>query len=279
MDLLARAANVYSQAGEDGIIAAALGVLPASDRWCVEFGAWDGKHLSNTRALIEQRGYSAVLIEADRSKFAELQANYAERPNVVALNRMVGFSAADGLDALLSATPIPPDFDLLVVDIDGCDWHVWNAVEQYKPKLVCIEFNPTIPLEVDFVQPADARVKQGSSLAALVRLGKSKGYELICAKGCNGFFVRDEFFPLFGIADNSPAALWRERTEITYLFSGYDGTVHLAGYKRLPWHGYELHERALQILPPALRQYPLDWKRWQRLLNRAWSWIYKMRYG
>nr|VFK56242.1 MAG: hypothetical protein BECKTUN1418F_GA0071002_10832 [Candidatus Kentron sp. TUN]VFK61659.1 MAG: hypothetical protein BECKTUN1418D_GA0071000_115613 [Candidatus Kentron sp. TUN]VFK62495.1 MAG: hypothetical protein BECKTUN1418E_GA0071001_10812 [Candidatus Kentron sp. TUN] len=57
--------NVYSQTGEDGIIEKILDIIPRNDKWCVEFGAWDGSFLSNTRHLIEHKGFSAVLIEAE----------------------------------------------------------------------------------------------------------------------------------------------------------------------------------------------------------------------
>ncbi len=51
------ASDVYSQTGEDGVLANALEILPSSNQWCVEFGAWDGKHLSNTYSLVEKNGY------------------------------------------------------------------------------------------------------------------------------------------------------------------------------------------------------------------------------
>src|SRR5262245_5232739 len=89
--LLSHQQNVYSQAGEDGIIEQILRVLPVTDKWCVEFGAWDGLHLSNARNLIETAGYSAVLIEASAAKFAELQRNYASRKQVIPVNALVGF--------------------------------------------------------------------------------------------------------------------------------------------------------------------------------------------
>ena len=44
--------NAYSQEGEDGVIAAALDVLPARSRLVVEFGAHDGLTNSNSRRLI-----------------------------------------------------------------------------------------------------------------------------------------------------------------------------------------------------------------------------------
>jgi phospholipid N-methyltransferase len=111
--------NAYSQAGEDGIIIKILEILPENDRWCVEFGAADGIFYSNTRNLIINEGYSAILIEADKGLFKKLQKNYLGNPNVITINQFVGWSDKDNLDQILSSTPIPEDFDLLSIDIDG----------------------------------------------------------------------------------------------------------------------------------------------------------------
>jgi hypothetical protein len=35
--------DLRSQCGEDGLIEKICGVLGVKDKWCVEFGAWDGK--------------------------------------------------------------------------------------------------------------------------------------------------------------------------------------------------------------------------------------------
>ncbi len=48
----------------------------------------------------------------------------------------------------------------------------------YHAKLICIEFNPTIPTECDFVQPANTKVNQGAGLKSLVDLGKAKGIRI-----------------------------------------------------------------------------------------------------
>jgi hypothetical protein len=266
--------NACSQTGEDGVIERALQVLPHRDQWCVEFGAWDGRHLSNVRNLIDNRGYSAILIEGSRSRFADLQRHCAGNANVIPINRFVGFTAHDSLDAILRSTPIPQDFDFLSIDIDGNDYHVWKAISHYRPRLVCIEFNPTIPTEVHFVQPADPTVNQGASLLALVELGKAKGYELVCVLPFNAFFVRSEDFPLFGIEDNSPHALRTDLSYVTFLFSGFDGRLFLCGNRTLPWHGLKLNAAPMQRLPRILQRYPGNYTGSQRLLrrlHRLWS--------
>lgn len=236
-------------------IAAVLERLPEKNRWCVEFGAWDGLAGCMTRDLILKQNYSAVLIEGVRKRFADLQKNYAGNSKVKTVNQFVGFTAADGLDAILAGTPIPPDFDFLTVDIDGNDYHVWHAIVKYRPKVVMIEFNPTIPPEINFVQAADPKVNQGCSLTALVELGKTKNYELIAVLGVNAFFTTAALFPQFGVADNRVEALWTERDCITHLFTGYDGRVFLRGCRRLPWHyGVPLREDRIQVVPGFLRR-------------------------
>ena len=248
--------NVYSQAGEDGVIEKILGLLPVKDKWCVEFGAWDGKYLSNTRNLIEHHGYSAAMIEGSKSKFKELKANYADNPKVYPINAFVGFDQRTNLDKILADVPIPADFDFLSIDIDGNDYHVWKAMSTLKPKLVVIEFNPTISNEVKFVQEADGRVNQGSSLAALVDLAKEKGYELVAVLPWNAFFIRSEYFSLFGIEDNSPETLRTDVSLVTHLFVGFDGHVFLQGSRRLPWHDMNLNEADIQPIPRFLRKHP-----------------------
>jgi hypothetical protein len=253
--LLEYGRDVYSQTGIDGIVEKILELLQPNDRWCVEFGAWDGKYLNNTRHLIEAKGFSSVLVEADRHRFRDLQRNYSHRGNVITVNRFVGFSEDDNLDHILTATPIPYDFDFLSIDIDGNDYHAWKAVSKYRPKVVVIEFNPTIPTHIRFVQPPDPSINQGASLLSLVELGKAKGYELVSVLPFNAFFVREPYYPLFQIESNAPEILRTTLDDITYLFSGYDGTVFLRGGCRLPWHGIDLKESKVQPLPRFLRKY------------------------
>jgi hypothetical protein len=259
--------NVYSQYGEDGIIGAILTSLPSRNKWCVEFGAWDGIYLSNTRNLIENEGYSAVLIEASEVSYRKLQENSKAFPAVVAMNEMVGVDPHDSLDSILARTSCPRDFDFLSIDIDGNDIHVWRAMKAYRPKAICIEFNPTIPTEVVFEQPLDPAVKWGSSLAAFVSVGKEKGYELVCCNELNAFFVANEFYPEFGLEDNSPASLRPHDAQRTFVFSGYDGTLISTGDVPIPWHGISATADDLQVIPRIIRKYPLDYNQIERGLS------------
>lgn len=253
------ARNVRSQMGEDGVAEALLAVLPNRNDWVVEFGAWDGLHLSNSRYFILDKGFSGVLIEGSAARFAELERLYADNDDVHTVHRFVRTSGEDTLDAILSETPIPTDFDYLSIDIDGNDFHVWKSLEKFRPKLVCIEYNPTVGSEVEFAQADDFRLKQGAGIRSLVLLGREKGYELAAATTANAFFVPAELFATLGISDNSIASLRRDSSHVTHVFSGYDGTVFVVGPKELPWHQMPMRFTGKQELPRMLRQFPLDY--------------------
>jgi hypothetical protein len=248
------ARNVTSQGGEDGIIVKILDVISNTDKWCVEFGSWDGKKLSNTYNLIDNHGYSAILIEGDNKRFQDLLKTFGPEKNVIPINAFVGFEENDNLDKILETTPIPVDFDLLSIDIDGNDYHVWDAVTKYKPKIVVIEFNATIPSTVEFVQPRDMRITQGNSLLSITKLAKSKDYELVAATGGNAIFVDSKYFGLFGITDNSVNIMWTDLSTITHIFFGHDGTVFIRGLGQLPWQQITVKESKMQLLPKWARK-------------------------
>ena len=269
--LLSYAKKVHSQSGEDGIIERILKVIPDRDNWCVEFGAWDGQHLSNTRYLIEDFDFNAVLIEGDPVKYSGLKKFYDSNDKVIPLNRFVGWTNSDTLDHILKETDIPKNFDFLSVDIDGNDYHVLAALAEYKPKAICVEYNPTIPNDVEFVQKSDFSINQGSSLLSFVNLGKRMGYELVAALPYNAFFVKNEYFHLFNIEDNSHSILREDLSYISNIFSGFDGTIFLSGAKRLPWHGIQIPVENFQLLPRYLRQFPDNYSFLQKYL----FWIFK----
>jgi hypothetical protein len=269
--------NVHSQSGEDGIIGKILSLLPERDRHCVEFGAWNGLHYSNTKRLIDEEDYSALLIEASESRFRELEKNYKDNPKVIAQNQMVGWEDSDCLDGILSRVNFPLDFDLLSVDIDGNDYHVWKAIKKYRPKLVVIEFNPTIPTEVEYVQRADPRVTRGCSLMSLCQLAKDKEYELVCVQPYNAFFVDKKYFKLFSIEDNRPETLRRDLSLITWMFIGYDGSIHLTGSRMMHWQQILLRPGEFNVLPRFLRKFPDDYNWLQRAAFKILKWFRERR--
>lgn len=249
------ASNVVSQFGEDGILQKIFEILPDCNKWCVEFGAWDGKYMSNCYNLLTNFAWNGVMIESNKKKFIELRKTYFKTPQVHLINRFISFKGENTLDNILKNISIPKDFDLLSIDIDGNEYHIWESVKEYSPKVVVIEFNPTIPSDIEFVQKQDIKINQGSSILSINILGKSKGYELIATTTCNAIFVRKEYFHLFGIENNDPCVLWDEEIEAPRIFQLYDGTLVLSKEFNLLWHDMKINMLDLQKLPKYFRVY------------------------
>jgi hypothetical protein len=253
---------VTSQDGEDGVIGEIMRRLDISKGWCVEFGAYDGKTDANVWNLIHNHGWKGVLIEPFDKAYKTLLETYAGVPDIHFFNEGVGWEGDSRLDAIFARTPLPIDFDFMVVDIDGNDFYVWRACTVYRPKVVMIEFNPFIAPDIHFVKAAELDERASSSLRAVYELAKSKDYEMVAVVGGNAIFVRKEYFPLFEVADNRPASMFKERWE-TKIFQGYDGTLMLAGNRNLVWKhqldrngkmGHvQMADEDIQVLPIGLR--------------------------
>lgn len=244
---------IYSQWGEEGVIKKIFEVIGENNKWCVEFGAWDGYHLSNTRHLIVDHGWSSVQIEGNPKKYPELARNYSGFDRVACINSVIGFTPGlDTIEDALASTDVPIDFDMISIDVDGVDYYIWESIVKYHPRLVVIEINPSVPNDVIFVQDRDLRISQGCSLSAVIRLGKNKGYELVFADKCNAFFVRSEYFSKFNIIDNSAMAMFPDpRGRIWY---GHDGTIYNS-IERMMWQNITVAPDALQILDKHERRF------------------------
>jgi len=252
MQLRKYSKNYTSQSGEDGILEKIFEILPPGSRFCVEFGAWDGKYLSNCYHLIFDKGWRGVMIEADKKKFKKLQHHYKEKPDVILVNQRVDFEG-NTLDIILQKTTAPKDIDLLSIDIDGNDYHVWESLKEYAPKVVVVEFNPMIPQDIEFVQERNMEINQGTSLLSMVNLGKTKGYELIAVTTFNAIFVKQEYYGLFEIEDNNISALFHLKYKAPSAFVLYDGTVCLSGNLYDPWRRRVINPLDLQYYPKFFR--------------------------
>lgn len=195
-DLLSCRRNIFSQNGEDGVIAEIMKRLNISRGWFCEFGAWDGKYGSNTYALLK-KNWHGVMIEGNSARFQALRRTASKFPDTLVI-RQAFVSHDDGpnsLDSLLAQTAIPENFEVLSIDIDSYDYHVWRSFVRYRPKLVIIEIDSgTLPGE-KFVYNGKNRL---TSFTAMLELAQSKDYTLVCHTG-NMFFVPNEIVGMLGI--------------------------------------------------------------------------------
>jgi hypothetical protein len=190
--------NYYSQNGEDGIVEYLLSVIPKTN-WCCEFGAWDGKHLSNTFHLVEKKDYNAVYIESDDKRYEDLLKTQTNFPKIIPKKRLIDLEK-NSLDIILSETEIPKDFDILSIDVDSIDYAIWDSLKQYKPKIVIIEINsslnPEIIYEKDELTIERLSIRTGVNFKTCYELGVQKGYNFVCHTG-NMFFIDTRYSNLF----------------------------------------------------------------------------------
>lgn len=183
--LLPREANEYSQFGEDGLIAAALAEIGCVNHWCFEVGAADGVFFSNTKALRDD-GWDSVLIEADAKQFQELQRFENKQTRV--FQERIG---PDSLDRILWNANAPQDIDFGVIDIDGQDFWCWAGMQDFRPRLMLVEFEPRDEHDESYFVPKLGGDGQ-ATLEPICDLGRSKGYEPILRTHCNVLFCKRE---------------------------------------------------------------------------------------
>lgn len=183
--------QMYSQFGEDGVIAEIFSRIGERDRFFVEFGTQNGIH-NNTRFLLEQ-GWRGLWVDAAFGDAAALFADYIESG---ALRLEETVVTIENVNALLDKHDVPESFDFLSLDIDYNTSHVWRALRR-RSRVVCIEYNAAVPasaaVEVPYDPAAvwDSTTWFGAGLKVLEQIGTEKRMNLVGCElaGINAFFV------------------------------------------------------------------------------------------
>ena len=210
IDLNSFQKQVYSQSGEDGILEKLFYELDIKAGWFCEFGAGDGYNISNTR-IFREKGWSGVLIEGDAKLFNTIiGSKISENKKIYPIQKYISCEPGEKIDELLSNTPIPKDFDLVSIDVDGNDLWIWKSMEIYRPKAVIVEYNSHFPVEQSrtIKYDKDHRFNEntyyGASAGALIKLASEKGYDLVgYTRGLNLIFVDCKYSGKFKKMDPS----------------------------------------------------------------------------
>lgn len=228
--------KIYSQNGEDGIIEFIFSKIGTTNKFSVEFGVGNGFQ-SNTAYLLEKKGWKGLMMDygADQeihwrgvlkkawsnrklglmknvrkdTTFFKKIIGQAKRSSQFQLDIKIEKVTAENIQNLFEKYKVPKNFDLLSIDIDFNDYWVWNAIIDYSPRAVVIEYNPSIPYTESRVVPYDPEGKwdgsnyYGASLLALKNLGLEKGYTLVGCdnNGVNAFFCKSDLISGFRIKD------------------------------------------------------------------------------
>jgi hypothetical protein len=185
----------FSQNGEDGVIAEILRRTGVRERFFVEFGVETGRE-GNSVFLADVLGWQGLFIEGDADMFRELSAKYAGQHAIRTVHSLV---TPGNVESLFTSAGVPPEPDVLTIDIDGQDYWVWQALGTFRPRVVVIEYNAELGCDRALVQLPDASGWDGSayfgaSIGAMRALAWEKGYVLVHTEltGINAFFVRKD---------------------------------------------------------------------------------------
>ncbi len=178
--------KVFSQAGEDGIISEIFNRIGTTNKFFVEFGVGNGLENNSTYLLV--KGWQGYWIEGSERFCKSIRQSFEDLIANQQLTLKNTFITAANIEDLFREGNVPTELDLLSIDIDGNDYWVWQAITNYRPRVVILEYNAIYPPESSWVMQYNPSHQwkynshMGSSLKALEKLGHQQGYKLV---GCS----------------------------------------------------------------------------------------------
>jgi hypothetical protein len=189
--------SLYSQSDEDGILEEIFRRIGETNRVFVEFGCGDGLE-NNSHALL-LKGWQGLWIDGSDELIASITTKFKDA--IDAKNLMVeqAFITRENINDLIG-NRLEGEIDLLSIDIDGNDFHVFQAIRCINPRVVVVEYNARKGPSIDWVMRYnpehiwDGSDYFGASLKAYEHLMRERGLLLVgCSiSGVNAFFVREE---------------------------------------------------------------------------------------
>ncbi len=196
--------QVFSQFGEDGILQFLFHHIDVERKLFVEFGVEDYREC-NTRFLLYHNRWSGLVMDGSAENIARIQTDWISWWRD--LKAVHAFVTTDNINRLLCENGITGEIGLLVIDIDGNDYWIWEAIQVVRPAVVVIEYNYRFGSDISAAVPYDpgfskteahpSAIYYGASLRALCTLAHRKGYAFVgCSSGgVNAFFVRRDKKP------------------------------------------------------------------------------------
>lgn len=193
--------RVYSQNDEDGIIAEIFKRIGVTNRTFVEFGVESGKQ-NNTFYLLAQ-GWSGLWLEGAGEHVRRIRETFASQLASGQLALRHAFVTPGNINGLISdglRIDDVKEIDLLSIDVDGTDYHIFSSIDIIKPRVVVIEYNAAFPPPFKYVMPYvenyrfDVSDSFGASLSSYEEIFRRRGYCLVGCNltGVNAFFVRGD---------------------------------------------------------------------------------------
>jgi hypothetical protein len=193
--------KVFSQCGEDGIIQYLTKSIEIKNKTFIEFGVEDFFE-SNCRFLLMKDDWKGFVIDGSAVNIRRLKNSYFYwKHHLDAVDR---FITKENINAILAVSEFEEDLGILSIDLDGNDYYVLDAIENFKPRILICEYNPvfggsrkiTSPYQENFYRTNmhHSNLYWGASLAAMTYLANKKRYSLVGTNTAsnNAFYVRND---------------------------------------------------------------------------------------
>jgi hypothetical protein len=193
--------KVFSQWGEDGIIQHLTKSIEIKNKNFIELGVEDFFE-SNCRFLLMKDDWKGFVIDGSKSNIQRLKNSYFYWKHH--LDAVDKFITKENIEDILATSGFENDLGILSIDLDGNDFFILEAINNFSPRILICEYNSvfggsrkiTIPYQADFYRTNmhHSNLYWGASLAAMTYLADKKGYSLVGTNtaGNNAFYVRND---------------------------------------------------------------------------------------
>jgi hypothetical protein len=182
--------KIFSEYSQDGVIEKIFEIIGTTNKFFVEFGSNGTDNGMGNTPYLRKKGFDGLLMDGSETPYdIKTDKTYEVKIEMV---------TASNINNLFNKYNVPSDFDFLSIDIDGQDFHVWNKLENYNPRVVSIEMNIHMIPGIDLVLKRndnyiwDASHLTGASITSLKKLGIKKGYSMVCICCSDAIFVRND---------------------------------------------------------------------------------------
>jgi hypothetical protein len=214
--LTAQRFRLSSQNQEDGITLALLHEAGPTNRRFVEIGS--GLSGGNGGFLAREWGWTGLMVDGHREHMQQVARRFPMTTAVAA------WVTRENINELIGGNGFTGEVDLFSLDLDGCDYWIWEAMTACSPRVVILEYNSmfgphrsvTIPYEAEFNRRQHHSMYYGASLTALTQVSSRKGYRLVAVEpsGVNAFFLRHDVAPHVPACDPTRAFRLLEKYDV-----------------------------------------------------------------
>ncbi|MGC4036223.1 MAG: hypothetical protein QM764_09690 [Chitinophagaceae bacterium] len=193
--------NIFTVDNEDGILLNIFTKIGPGNRRFVDIGSNDCIN-SNCANLSFHYDWCGTFVDANKSLINRgyyiYRRHFGKRVNRFSFTNCL--ITPTNINSILVNSGETPDIDLLSIDLDGNDYHIWESILIVRPRVVVVEVQAEkgnqvfVPTYENVFEPYEDNLPKGASPLSMCNLARNKGYKLVAAnRGCyNLFFVRED---------------------------------------------------------------------------------------